>query len=141
MTEELSFNIHLDQPFDQAIDTLTAALKEEGFGVLTRIDVHATLKEKLGAEFREYAILGVCNPPLAHRALSHMAEVGLMLPCNITVEADPEGGSIIRIADPDAFMKSGGFDQDPVLREVGGEARERLERVAEKVSGAVRQRS
>ena len=132
-TKTLSFDVHLDQPYDQAIDALAAALKEEGFGVLTRVDVHATLKEKLGAEFREYSILGVCNPPLAHRALSHKGEAGLMLPCNVTVEADPSGGSIIRIADPDAFMKSSGFDQDPVLSEVGIEARARLMRVAEKL--------
>lgn len=132
-TKTLSFDVHLDQPYDQAIDALAAALKEEGFGVLTRVDVHATLKEKLGAEFREYSILGVCNPPLAHRALSHRGEAGLMLPCNITVEADPSGGSIIRIADPDTFMKSTGFDQDPVLSEVGTEARARLMRVAERL--------
>ena len=127
---ELSFNAHLDQPFDQAVETVAAALKEEGFGVLTRVDVHATLKEKLGAEFREYAILGVCNPPLAHKALSHQAEVGLMLPCNVTVEADPASGSTVRIGDPEAFMANTGFDEDPVLREVGGEARARLKRVA-----------
>ena len=132
-TKTLSFDVHLDQPYDQAIDALAAALKEEGFGVLTRVDVHATLKEKLGAEFREYSILGVCNPPLAHRALSHRGEAGLMLPCNVTVEADPSGGSIIRIADPDTFMKSTGFDQDPVLSEVGTEARARLMRVAERL--------
>ncbi len=115
---------------------LTDALKLEGFGVLTRIDVHATLKEKLGKEFREYAILGVCNPPLAHEALSHKAEVGLMLPCNVTVEADPAGGSIIRIGDPEAFMKSGGFDQDPVLKKVGAEARQRLKAVADALGGS-----
>ncbi len=135
-TQALSFNVHLDRPFAEAIDALTDALKTEGFGVLTRIDVHATLKEKLGKEFREYAILGVCNPPLAHQALSQKAEVGLMLPCNVTVEADPAGGSIIRIGDPDTFMKSSGFDQDPVLREIGAEARRRLQAVAATLGGS-----
>ncbi len=136
MTNVLSFDVHLDLSFAEAIDALEAALKSEGFGVLTRIDVHATLKEKLGKEFREYAILGVCNPPLAHQALSHRAEVGLMLPCNVTVEADPAGGSIIRIGDPDIFLRSSGFDQDPVLKEVGAEARRRLKAVAEALAGS-----
>jgi len=126
----ISFELHVDQPVSGAIERLTAALKEEAFGVLTRVDVDKTLKEKLGKEFREYVILGVCNPPLAHRALEHMAEVGLMLPCNITVEADPAGGSLIRILDPGAMLKGFGLDNDPVLAEVGAEARARLERVA-----------
>ncbi len=127
---ELSFDVHLDQPFDQAVETVTEALKGEGFGVLTRVDVHAAFKEKLGKEFREYAILGACNPPLAHTALSHMPEVGLMLPCNVTVEAEPAGGSTVRIGDPEGFMENMGYGQDPVLREVGEEARQRLLRVA-----------
>lgn len=126
----ISFEVNLDQPFDKAIDSLTAALKEESFGILTRIDVHTTLKEKLGKEFRKYAIIGACNPPLAHRALENNAEVGLMLPCNITVEETPEGGSIIRIGDPGAMLKGFGMDQEPVLAEVGAEAGKRLERVA-----------
>lgn len=126
----ISFEVHTGQPFDQAIESLTKALKEESFGILTRIDVHTTLKEKLDKDFRKYAILGVCNPPLAHRALEHQAEVGLMLPCNITVEEGPEGGSIVRIGDPGAMLKGFGMDQDPVLAEVGAEARKRLERVA-----------
>lgn len=126
----ISFEVHLDQPFDQAIESLTAALKEESFGILTRIDVHTTLKEKMDKDFRQYAIIGACNPPLAHKALEHHAEVGLMLPCNITVEEDPQGGSTIRIGDPGAILKGFGMDQIPVLAEVGAEARTRLERVA-----------
>ena len=131
MTKALSFNIHLDQSYEQALETVVAALKTEGFGVLTRIDVRATLKEKLGEDFRPYAILGACNPPLAYRALSHDALAGLMLPCNITVEADPEGGNIVRIADPDVILGAGGLDQDAVLRKVADEARAKLERVAQ----------
>lgn len=132
----ISFEVHLDQPFETAIEKLTAALKEESFGVLTRIDVHTTLKEKLGKDFRQYAIVGVCNPPLAHRALEHHAEVGLMLPCNITVEEDPRGGSIVRIGDPGAMLKGFGMEQYPVLAEVGEEARQRLERVAKALKAA-----
>jgi uncharacterized protein (DUF302 family) len=126
----LSFDVELDQPYEQAIDSVTAALKAEGFGVLTRIDVHSTLKEKLGAEFRPYSILGACNPALAHRALSHKAEAGLLLPCNVTVEAAGKG-SIVRIADPDVMLSIGGMDQDPTLRSVASEARTRLGRVAD----------
>jgi uncharacterized protein (DUF302 family) len=131
MTETLGFEVHLEQSYDQALEAVAAALKAEGFGVLTHIDVRATLKEKLGEDFRPYAILGTCNPPLAHRALSHEAQAGLMLPCNITVEAAPGGGSIVRIADPAAMLQVGGLGQDPVLREVAGEARARLQRVAQ----------
>lgn len=129
----ISFEVKSPLPFEQAIEELTAALKEEGFGILTRIDVHSTLMEKIGAEFRQYAILGACNPNLAHRALEHKTEVGLMLPCNITVEDDGDGGSIIRVGDPDAMLKGFGLDQDEVLSEVGHEARTRLERVANKL--------
>ena len=117
-------------PYDRAIERLTAALKAEGFGVLTRIDVHATLKEKLDLDFRPYTILGACNPALAHRALSHSAEAGLLLPCNVTVEADGEG-AIVRIADPDVVLSVGGMDEDPALHAVANEARVRLVRVAE----------
>ena len=106
------------------------ALKEEGFGVLTRIDVHDAFKEKLGVEFRNYSILGACNPPLAHKALSSRPDAGLMLPCNVIVE-ESDGGTLVRIVDPAAMMQAGGFESDPVLQEVGGEAEVRLKRVAE----------
>jgi uncharacterized protein (DUF302 family) len=131
MTEPIGFKVHLDRSYEQTLEKVTAALKTEGFGVLTRIDVRATLKEKLDQDFRPYAILGACNPPLAHRALAHEARAGLMLPCNITVEADPEGGCIVRIGNPEAMLKVGGLDQDPVLQQVASEARARLERVAQ----------
>jgi uncharacterized protein (DUF302 family) len=133
-TTALSFEVALAQPYDRAIETVTAALKAEGFGVLTRIDVHTTLKEKLGAEFRQYAILGACNPTLAHRALDHRAEAGLMLPCNVTVEAAGKG-ALVRIADPDVMLSVGGMYQDPTLRAVATEARARLSRVADGLAG------
>ncbi|MHB1361864.1 MAG: DUF302 domain-containing protein [Thermoleophilia bacterium] len=132
----LSFEVHVDAPFEEAIERLTAALRDEKFGILTRIDVHKTLKEKIDKDFRQYAILGACNPPLAHKALEHEAQVGLMLPCNITVEADPDGGSIIRVLDPDAMLQGFGLEDDPVLREVGAEARTRLRRVAESLEAS-----
>jgi uncharacterized protein (DUF302 family) len=131
MPEPLGFELQLDIPYAAAIDQVSMALKDEGFGVLTTIDVKATLKEKLGEEFHPYTILGACNPVLAHRALNHSSEIGLMLPCNVTVEARPEGGSTVRIGDPAVLMKVGGLDADPVVREIAGEVRSRLERVAQ----------
>ena len=131
-TETIAFEIHMPDEYALALERVTAALKAEGFGILTRIDVDKTLKEKLGAEFRPYAILGACNPPLAHRALSTDAEVGLMLPCNVTVEAaQDEAGTTVRIADPRVMMAAGGFANNDELKAVAAEARERLLRVAE----------
>lgn len=132
-TGALAFEVKLTTPYDRAIELVTAALKAEGFGVLTRIDVHTTLKEKIGEDFRPYTILGACNPTLAHRAVSHCAEAGLLLPCNVTVEADGKG-SVVRIADPDVMLSVGGMDQDPALHSVATEARVRLSRVAEALS-------
>lgn len=131
MKGSIAFEIRMSDDYATAIDKVTAALKAEGFGILTRIDVDTTLKQKIGADFRPYAILGACNPPLAHKALSHDPEVGLMLPCNVTVEAAPDGnGTITRIADPAVMLTAGGFADDPVLQEVAGEARSRLARAA-----------
>jgi len=103
MSQSIAFEVTVSAPYDKAIEKTTDALKTEGFGILTRIDVKQTLKEKINADFRPYAILGACNPPLAHRALSHDGHVGLMLPCNVTVEAKDDKTSIVRIGDPDAF--------------------------------------
>ncbi len=132
MTDEMGFEVRLAVSYEEAMEKVVAALKKEGFGVLTRIDVKATLQEKLGADFRPYAILGACNPPLAHKALSTDAVVGLMLPCNVTVEADPAGsGAIVRIANPEAMMQMGALQANETLREVAGQARKKLERVAD----------
>ena len=131
MTEEIGFEVRIDQPYEAVLEKVVAALKVEGFGVLTRIDVKATLKEKLNADFRPYIILGACNPPLAHRALSQDAVAGLLLPCNITVEEETEGKSVVRLANPEAMLTIGNLEGDPVLLEVAQEARSRLERVAE----------
>ena len=126
----MAYEVTLDTPYEESLDHVIEALKEEGFGVLTRIDVHDTFKEKLGVDFRQYSILGACNPPLAHKALGHRPDAGLMLPCNVIVEEN-DGGTLVRIVDPAAMMQAGGFENDPVLQEVGGEAGARLRRVAE----------
>ena len=136
MSQQIAFEVTVPVPYEQAIEKTTAALKTEGFGILTRIDVKQTLKEKLNAEFRPYAILGACNPPLAHKALAHKGEVGLMLPCNVTVEAKDDKSSIVRIGDPDAFLQVGEFAQDAVLQDVAKEARARLARAADALKRA-----
>jgi uncharacterized protein (DUF302 family) len=131
MTQPIAFEVELDAPYEAAVNAVSATLRSEGFGILTTIDVKATLKQKLNEDFRPYVILGACNPPLAHRALSHEARLGLLLPCNVTVEATDAGGSIVRIGDPEALLKVGDLDQNPIVREVAAEARERLQRVAQ----------
>src|SRR5512139_2605580 len=115
MAEEIGFEVRIDQSYEAVLEKVVAALKVEGFGVLTRIDVKATFKEKLGVDFRPYAILGACNPPLSHRALTADPEVGLMLPCNVTVESTGSGGSVVRIANPDAMFTIGAFGDNPDL--------------------------
>ena len=130
MSQEIGFEVQLESPFEEAVDKVVAALKAEGFGVLTRIDVKAIMWEKLGEEFRPYVIMGACNPPLAHRALSTDSVVGLMLPCNVTVEANPQGGSLVRLANPEMMIQVGTLENNLTLKEVAAEARERLERVA-----------
>lgn len=132
---EFAFEVTLDLPYDQALQQVIEALKTEGFGVLTRIDVHDAFREKLDVHFRQYTILGACNPPLAHRALSSRPDAGLMLPCNVIVEETDGDGTLVRIVDPLAMMQAGGFQGDPVLAEVGGEAEQRLRRVAASLSG------
>jgi uncharacterized protein (DUF302 family) len=134
--EALGFEVKLDCSYSEAIDRVTEALRQEGFGVLTRIDAHNAFKEKLGVDFRPYTILGACNPSLAHLALSTVPEVGLLLPCNVTVE-DREGGAVVRIINPREMMKPGGFDSDERIAKVGREAQERLKRVADSLSARV----
>jgi uncharacterized protein (DUF302 family) len=131
MTEELGFEVLMNYSYEEAVEKVVSALKSEGFGVLTRIDVRATLKEKLGEDFRPYLILGACNPPLAHRALSIDPVVGLMLPCNVTIEATTDGGTLTRIANPELMMRVGNMAENEELAQVAKTAREKLERVAE----------
>jgi uncharacterized protein (DUF302 family) len=123
----LGLTVRLNQNFDEALALVTAALKVEGFGVLTEIDVKETLKKKLDVDFRPYKILGACNPPLAYRALTAVPEVGLLLPCNVTVSYVEDHVTEIAIIDPLSML---GFVQHPDLEPVAEEARARLERVA-----------
>ncbi|HPV08282.1 MAG TPA: DUF302 domain-containing protein, partial [Aggregatilineales bacterium] len=104
------------------------------FGVLTRIDVKATLKEKLGADFRPYVILGACNPPLAHRALEAEPRIGALLPCNVTVEQAGEGARV-RLVNPFAMLAVGDLGENAEVRAVALEANERLQRVASALRG------
>lgn len=124
--EAYGFEAKLSVPYEEAIEKVTAALKDEGFGVLTEIDVKATLKKKLDADFRKYVILGACNPNLAHQALSRELEIGLMLPCNVVVYEDEDGGSVVSIIDPMMML---GVAQMADLNDVACEAEAKLRRV------------
>ena len=127
MTEtRYGLQITIPIPFDAAVERATAALKQEGFGVLTTIDVQQTLKQKLDADFRKYVILGACNPPLAHKALSADLEVGLLLPCNVTVYETSPGQSVVTAVAPIAMLGAAGGA--PALTEVASEADTRLRR-------------
>jgi uncharacterized protein (DUF302 family) len=124
---QLGFHVTLKTDFDSAIQRVTEALKPEGFGVLTEIDVKHTLKKKLDVDFHPYKILGVCNPTLAHRALTLAPQVGLLLPCNVVVSQLEEGVVEISFVDPISML---GTVKSPELAPVAEEARRRLERVA-----------
>ncbi|HEX9132209.1 MAG TPA: DUF302 domain-containing protein, partial [Ktedonobacteraceae bacterium] len=118
-------------PYEEAIPRVKEALKAEGFGVLTEIDVRRTLREKLGAEMEPYIILGACNPPLAHRALEQERDIGLLLPCNVVVRAEGQG-SRVEVADPQAMLGIVGNDE---LNAVADEAKQRLQRVVASLGG------
>ena len=126
-TVDYGMRIRLALPYEDAIEKVTAALKTEGFGVLTQIDVKATLKQKLDVDFRRYIILGACNPSLAHRAFSTELEIGLLLPCNVVVyEDESSAGSVVSIIDPVMML---GIGINPGLSAVCEEASARLRRV------------
>ena len=115
-------------PYEEAIEKVRAALKEEGFGVLSEIDIKEKLKEKLGVEFRRYVILGACNPPLAYKTLQEDLEIGLLLPCNVIVyEADDTTKSVISAVDAKAMLSVVGSNS--TLDQVASEVNERLQRV------------
>jgi uncharacterized protein (DUF302 family) len=127
---DYAYRTELDLLYEQAVDKVTAALKDEGFGVLTEIDVKETLRQKLDVDFRKYVILGACNPPLAHDALNAELEIGLLLPCNVVVY-ETNGRSVVSIVDPISML---GVVENPELDPVADEARNRLRRVIEALS-------
>jgi uncharacterized protein (DUF302 family) len=131
MGQKLGTAVYLNTDYETALTKTTEALKVEGFGVLTEIDVKATLKKKIDVDFRPYKILGACNPPLAHRALSADPEVGLLLPCNVTVSEEEDGRILVNIINP--YMMLGVVDV-PALTEVAKEAADRLDRVAKSLA-------
>lgn len=112
--------------FETVIERVTEELKKEGFGVLTTIDVKATIKKKLDVERRPYTILGACNPTLAHKATEAEPDIGLLLPCNVLVREEDDGQCVVSFMDPEVVL---GLVQNPDLAELGGQVRAKLQRV------------
>jgi len=124
------FSKTVSLPFEEAIDRTKAVLKENGFGVLTEIDIQSTLKEKIGVDFRKYRILGACNPGYAHKALSSEGHIGLMLPCNVVVQEHENGTVEVSAIDPVASMQA---VQNEGLHGVAGSVQSLLKTVIETV--------
>lgn len=121
---DYGITITLDTPFAETVERVRAALAEQGFGILTEIDVQATMRAKLGEEMEDYLILGACNPPLAHRALGVDRRIGLLLPCNVVVRT-AAGGSVVEAMDPQLMVQ---VTERPELAAVADEAAARLRR-------------
>ena len=130
MPEALSGPIRLNLGFAAAVARVREALKAEGFGILTEVDMQSAFLEKLGKPFRPYLILGACDPPLAHRALSADPTVGLLLPCNVIVEEEAPGQVLVRLADPQQLLATGDLGAHRDVRDVADDASARLRRVA-----------
>jgi uncharacterized protein (DUF302 family) len=126
MNTKYGFGKNVAHSFDAAIERVTIALQNEGFGILTDIDVAATMKKKLGLDMPPYRILGACNPGLAHRAIEIEPSIGLLLPCNVVVRQDDAGSVRVEFMDPQAVLE---LVDKPVIAQVAQEVRERLERV------------
>lgn len=120
-----AFSVHLPDPPAEVDGRVRAALGDEGFGILSEIDVQAALRDKLGEDVGAYTILGACNPPLARQALAADADIGALLPCNVVVRAGAGGGTDVLAADPDAMLELSGVAE---LEKVAADAKARLER-------------
>ena len=127
------FNTTLAAPFDEAVQRVIAALKTEGFGVLSDIDVQATLKSKLGADIAPYRILGACNPALAYKSLQAEPDIGLLLPCNVVVRQEAPGRIVVAFIDPQTMVD---LVDKPEVQAIADEAKQRLQRACESLSHA-----
>jgi uncharacterized protein (DUF302 family) len=136
-TRTYGFGVSVQLPYDQAVERTRTALKAQGFGVLTEIDVQQTLKAKLDVDFRPYVILGACNPPLAHRALSADLGIGLLLPCNVVVYDAGDGTSTVEALDPEAALGIvGDFGDQPEIAAVARDASARLREALDSLTTA-----
>ena len=124
------FSKIVNEDFDKAIEKVTSKLKEEGFGVLTEIDVKATLKKKLDVDFKKYKILGACNPPFAYKALQSEDKIGIMLPCNVVVEENNDGKVEVSAVDPVASMQA---VKNESLGSIAEEVRSKLKKVIDQL--------
>ncbi|WP_340681394.1 DUF302 domain-containing protein [Amycolatopsis coloradensis] len=131
VTVKYDLSLTLDLPYEKAVAAVRAALKDQGFGVLTEIDVQATMRDKLDADMEPYVILGACNPPLAHRALEVDRMIGLLLPCNVVVRADGDERSLVQALDPRVMIEVPEREElRPVAEEAGKRIRAALDALA-----------
>jgi uncharacterized protein (DUF302 family) len=138
MTTNLGVEVDLPLAFGDAVARVKDALKQEGFGILTEIDLQAAFREKLSREFRPYVILGACNPPLAYSAINADSAVGLLLPCNVTVESVGDQRAVVRLTNPEALLATSSLGASPEVARVARDAGERMARAAAalKLTGA-----